>query len=187
MFRKVRVPVLESDRLMLRSWTKRDASDLYEYAKDPRVGPYAGWEPHKSLSESRFVIDEVYLSRMNWAIMLKESGKVVGNIGLDEDPIRRKINSRELGYSLSPQYWGQGIVPEAVRLVLDYVFRIMELECITVRVETYNEKSRRVAEKCGFTFEGVLRHSYRRYDREISDLACYSMLAGDYYERKGEK
>ena len=184
MFRKVRVPTLESERLLLRSWHRKDAQDLYEYAKDPDVGPAAGWAPHRSVGDSRMIIDSVYLERMDWAIVDKETDKAIGNIGFDEDILRRKVNSKELGYSLSRKYWGRGIVTEATKLVVDYAFSVLGLECITMRIEEDNEASRRVAEKCGFRFEGVLRHSYKRYDLRIADMACYSILASDYYEEK---
>lgn len=184
MFRKVKVPQIENERILLRSWTRKDAPDLYEYAKDPRVGPAAGWAPHRSVGDSRLIIEDVYLQRMDWAIVDKATGKAIGNIGFDEDVIRRRINSKELGYSLSREYWGQGIVTEAVELLKDYAFRTMGLECITLRIEDNNIASRRVAEKCGFHFEGILRYSYKRYDLRISDMACYSLLAADYFEEK---
>ena len=181
MFRKVKVPELESGRILLRSWSRKDAEDLFRYASDQRVGPAAGWAPHRSVGESRVIIDEVYLARLDWAIVDKRTGRPIGNIGLDEDTIRQKVNSKELGYSLSADYWGQGIVPEAAGLVLDYAFRTLGLDCVTVRIETDNEASKRVADKCGFQFEGVLRYSYKRYDKTIVDMAYYSMLASDYF------
>ena len=87
MFQRVRVPVLKGDKVILRSWSRKDAADLFEYARDPRVGPAAGWPPHRSQGESRFIIDEVYLSKLDWAIVDIESGKPIGNIGLDEEVV----------------------------------------------------------------------------------------------------
>ena len=181
MFQRVRVPVLKGDKVILRSWSRKDAADLFEYARDPRVGPAAGWPPHRSQGESRFIIDEVYLSKLDWAIVDIESGKPIGNIGLDEEVVRPKIHSREVGYSIAADYWGRGIATEAVSLVVKYCFEVLNLECMTLRVEPDNEASRRVAEKCGFTFEGILRHSYKRYDNVIADMACYSLLNTEYY------
>ena len=85
MFQRVRVPELESDRLLLRGWNKRDAADLYEYASDPLVGPAAGWAPHRNQSESRMIIDQIYTTKLDWAIVDKSSNKPIGNIGLDDD------------------------------------------------------------------------------------------------------
>ena len=52
--------MLETERLILRKWTEEDAESLFEYAKDPEIGPAAGWPPHKSVEESRAVI-KMYL------------------------------------------------------------------------------------------------------------------------------
>lgn len=180
MFRKVKVPRLEGEQIFLRGWNRKDAEDLYAYAKDPVVGPRAGWAPHKSVRDSRLIIEDVYLEKVVWAIIDRESGKAIGNIGFDEDLLRRKVNSRELGYSLSRSFWGRGIVPEAARLVIDHGFRTLGIDCITMRIEEDNEASRRVAEKCGFTFEGILRYSYKRFDQRIANMACYSLLAAEY-------
>ncbi|MBQ0079163.1 MAG: GNAT family N-acetyltransferase [Eubacterium sp.] len=181
MFRKVKVPTLEGDKVILRMWNRKDAADLYEYACDPRVGPSAGWYPHRSVQESRTIIDTVYLSRIDWAIIDKESGKAVGNIGFDDDVIRQNVNSRELGYSLSADYWGRGLTTEAVILVTEYAFTTLGVDTVTMRISPDNTASRRVAEKAGFVYEGILRNSYRQYNNSIVDMACYSMLESDYF------
>lgn len=183
MFQRVRVPVLEGEKVILRNWTHKDAGDLYEYAKDPRVGPAAGWPPHRSRSESGFIIEEVYLRKMDWAITDAKTGRPIGNIGLDDEAIRVKINSREVGYSIAADCWGRGMATEALGLVVQYSFEVLGLDSLTLRVEPDNMASRRVAEKCGFIFEGILRKSYKRYDNVITDMACYSILDVDYYER----
>lgn len=181
MFQRVRVPKLESDRLLLRGWSKRDAADLYEYASDPLVGPAAGWAPHRNQSESRMIIDQIYTTKLDWAIVDKSSNKPIGNIGLDDDGIRSRTNSKELGYSVGSKYWGNGIATEAVNLVKAYAFDELGLYCISMRIETDNMASKRVAEKTGFKYEGTLRQAYRRYDNETVDMACYSILDSDYY------
>ena len=181
MFQRVRVPELESDRLLLRGWNKRDAADLYEYASDPLVGPAEGWAPHRNQSESRMIIDQIYTTKLDWAIVDKSSNKPIGNIGLDDDGIRSRTNSKELGYSVGSKYWGNGIATEAVNLVKAYAFDELGLDCISMRIETDNMASKRVAEKTGFKYEGTLRQAYRRYDNKTVDMACYSILDSDYY------
>ncbi len=181
MFRKVKVPTLEGDKIILRMWSKQDAFDLYEYAKDPRVGPAAGWHPHRSPQDSKRIIETVYLARVDWAIVDKETGKPIGNIGFDTEVLRPNTNSKELGYSLSADYWGRGITTEAVMLLEKYAFEVMGLTCITMRISPDNGASRRVAEKCGFVYEGTLRYSYRQYNNKVEDMACYSILDSDYY------
>ena len=77
---KIKVPTLETERLILRMWKKKDAPQLYEYAKNPNVGPHAGWKPHESVHESRMIISQLFLTNMCWAIVDKETGKVIGEI-----------------------------------------------------------------------------------------------------------
>ena len=124
--RKYRVPLLETERLYLRKWSKKDAADVFEYAKDPAVGPIAGWKPHASPAESKMIINEVFLQKMSWAIEDKESCKVIGSIGFEKDKFRPDIQSREMGYSLSREYWGRGLMTEAAKKLIEYAFEVRE-------------------------------------------------------------
>ena len=72
--------MLETERLVLRRWEDSDAGDLFEYAKDPDVGPIAGWPPHQSIEESREVIKNVFTGREAYAVCLKTDGKAIGAI-----------------------------------------------------------------------------------------------------------
>ena len=72
--------ILETPRLLLRPWQEEDAEDMFEYAKDPRVGPYAGWTPHKSLSDTRLTIrgfmHDTHCDTR--AVVLKSEGRPIG-------------------------------------------------------------------------------------------------------------
>ena len=115
--------ILETPRLLLRPWQEEDAEDMFEYAKDPRVGPYAGWTPHKSLSDTRLTIrgfmHDTHCDTR--AVVLKSEGRPIGSIGLhNRSPrkVRRNRQEREIGYVLNPAYWGNGYIPEAVNALL---------------------------------------------------------------------
>ena len=108
----VRVPQLETDRLILRMWSKKDAAALYDYARDPDVGPNAGWKPHANVGESRMIIDQLFRRNMTWAIVEKATGVVVGSIGFEPDKYRPGIDSKEMGYSLAKSRWGKGYMTE---------------------------------------------------------------------------
>ena len=73
--------IMETDRILLRHWQESDADVLYEYAKKPEVGERAGWSPHNSREESLEIIRTVFNNPTTWAIVLKETGKVVGAMG----------------------------------------------------------------------------------------------------------
>lgn len=176
---------IETPRLILRQWTEEDAADVFKYAKDPRVGPMAGWEPHKNIEESRKIICNIFLPNNDcWAIVWRQTGKVIGSLGLHNDAHRPGIYGRELGYVLSPDYWGRGIMHEAAGAAVAFGFDEMSLELISVYHYPHNSSSRRVIEKCGFRLDGTLRHAKRGYDGTIYDSVCYSMLREEYLARK---
>lgn len=180
--KRIRVPRLETERLILREWTPADAEDLYEYARDPDVGPHAGWKPHEDVRESRKIIDELFRFNETWALVEKESGRIVGSIGLEQDKYRPEIRSREMGYSLGKAYWGRGYMTEAAKRLIHYAFEELKLEVLMIRTGDANLRSRRVIDKCGFTYEGTLRRAYRLYDGRLREVRCYSMLREEFEE-----
>ena len=115
---------IETERLILDKWTtsREDVEGLYGYARDPEVGPNAGWKPHESAEESREIIEELFIPHDVWAIREKETGKVVGSIGLEPDRRRENVNSREMGYSLAKESWGKGYMTEAVNVLRGWAF-----------------------------------------------------------------
>lgn len=177
---------LETDRLILGMWSKKDAEALYDYAQNPNVGPNAGWRPHSDVRESKRIIKEVYMCGDIWKIMFKDSMKVIGSIGLNDDKRRPGIASRELGYSLSEEYWGCGIMTEAARAVVEYAFNDMNLEILAVTTGPDNIRSQRVIEKLGFSFEGTERYAYLIYDRSVRDVNCYSMFRSEWKQITSE-
>ena len=179
---RIKVPILETQRLVLRGWKKKDAADLYAYAKSPNVGPHAGWKPHADIRESRMIITQMFQQNMTWAITIRGEDIPIGSIGFEPDAYRPHINSREMGYSMNEDYWGQGIMTEAARRLLKYGFEELGLASVMIRTGEANKRSQRVSEKCGFHYEGTLRQCYRMYNGEIRDSRVYSMLREEYEE-----
>ena len=174
---------LESNRLQLREWEEIDAKDVFEYAKSKLVGPMAGWKPHDSLEESLEIIQMFKREQDTWAIVLKETGKVIGSVGLHKE---EKEKERMLGYVLGEDYWGQGIFKEASERILAYGFEQMKLERITVYHFSTNRQSKRVIEKLGFTYEESKKNGTTGYDGTFYDKVCYVMTISEYYQRKRE-
>ena len=184
---KIKVPTLETDRLVLRMWSRKDAADLYEYAKNPNVGPNAGWKPHDSVAESRQIIKSVFWENMCWAVVDKQTGRIIGSIGLEKDKFRPDVKSKELGYSLSEDCWGRGLMTEAAKRMVEYAFEELKLDVLMIRTGDANLRSQRVIEKCGFRYEGTLRRTYRIYDGTIREVRCYSILKEEYEKMEEEK
>ena len=180
MSRIIKVPQLETDRLILRMWTRKDAPALFAYASDPDVGPNAGWKPHANEGESRMIIDQLFRRNMTWAIVETETGTIVGSIGFEEDKYRPGINSKEMGYSLAKDRWGRGYMTEAAKRLIRYGFDELKLAVLMIRTSETNSRSQRVIDKCGFRYEGTLRRAYRLYDNTLREVRCYSMLKEEY-------
>ncbi|MBQ9910315.1 MAG: GNAT family N-acetyltransferase [Lachnospiraceae bacterium] len=164
--------ILKTERLILRPWEETDARELYEYAKDPAVGPAAGWPPHKSVEESLFVIRNVLNAPQCYAVCLKEDGKAVGAAELKlhgRSDLTGNTNECELGYWLAKPFWGQGIMTEAAEELIRHGFEDLGMNRIWGGYYDGNVRSARVQEKCGFehqwTSESVdvpLMHEKRR-------------------------
>lgn len=182
---------IETDRLLLRPWSMEDANDLYEYAKVPTVGTNAGWKPHDSLEESREIIKmftDPKKPGVLFALEEKESGKVIGSLGIEEDGRRPGVEGAfSLGYALSQDFWGRGLMTEAVSAAIDYAFQVCGAKLFSVTHYPFNKRSKRVIEKSGFRYEGLLRQASRRYDGVVLDLCFYSMTAAEYCLRDAKK
>lgn len=179
------VPVLETERLILRPWRVEDAPAMFAYAKDPEVGPNAGWKPHESVEESRRILERWTKEDEPdwiWAVTRRGRDEPIGSLGLHEDSVRQGVpGHRMLGYVLGRAWWGQGLMPEAAGAALDYAFAQARLKLVSVRHFPFNSRSRRVIEKAGFRYEGLLRRFGVRWDGAVLDECFYSMTAGEYW------
>ena len=147
---------LETERLFFRRWEERDAEILFEEASNPEVGPPAGWQPHKNVEESLNIIRNVLNGPEAYAICLKENGKPIGTIELrmkDNTDLTDKDDECELGYWLAREFWGQGIMPEAAQELLRHAFEDLGMTKVWCGYYDGNNKSKRVQEKCGFTYQ----------------------------------
>ena len=156
---------IETERLILRAWKDSDLDDLYTYASVPGVGECAGWAHHESVEESKRILAMFMNHKKVFALELKENGKVIGSLGLEElhpDPIGEGAYGREIGYVLSKEYWGRGLMPEAVRGVIKYCFHVLNFDFMTCAHFIQNDRSRRVIEKVGFQFFGETDYKSER-------------------------
>lgn len=176
---------LHTPRLVLRSFEPEDLEDFYAYAQDPEVGPRAGWKPHANRQETEKILGGFIRDGEVWALWHREDKKVIGSLGLHRDAARSVEDVRMLGYVLARPYWGQGLMPEAAEAAMDYGFARLGLALISVAHFPFNAASRRVIEKCGFSYEGTRRHALRRYDGMVLDECCYSMTREEWQALRG--
>lgn len=154
---------LDTPRLLLRPWWENDIQDFFAYASVPGVGEMAGWPHHESIADTGRVLSMFMREKNVWAIVLKAENRVIGSLGLhrswaSEENYYPRERILEIGYVLSKAYWGLGLMPEAVKRVLRFCFDQLSLDAVTVGHFTDNPQSRRVIEKCGFSFVQTDRH-----------------------------
>ena len=157
---------LTTNRLTLRPWRESDLNDFYEYASVDGVGQMAGWNPHRNLEESKAILSRFIEGKRVFALEYK--GKTIGSLGIEEYrekyyPELDALQGREIGYVLSKDYWGQGLMPEAVKAAIDWLFHEVGLDFIMVGHFDWNSQSRRVVEKCGFQYIKTTKYK-TRYD-----------------------
>lgn len=166
-------PKIETERLILRKITLDDAEDMYLYASDEEVTRYVIWDTHSSLSDTIEFIN-TFLSQYHlpWGIELKENGKFIGTVHF---VWWQPEHSAEIGYVLSREYWGKGLITEAARAIITFGFESMNLVRIQARCFLENKASERVMQKLGMSFEGISRKAMY-VKGEYKDLKVYSIL-----------
>ena len=160
--------ILKTERLILRPWRNEDLEDFYEYASVDGVGQMAGWAPHKNREESQMIMTSFINGKKTFA--LEYQGKVIGSLGIERYreevfPELENVRCREIGYVLSKDYWGRGLMPEAVKEVIRYLFEEVGLDVILCGHFTTNNQSHRVQMKCGFH-----HYSFGKYKTRMGDI-----------------
>ena len=156
--------VLKTERLILRPWRQEDLDDFYDYARVEGVGQMAGWIPHESKETTQMILDSFIAHKKTFALEL--NGKVIGSLGIEtyneeKFPELKNLQGRSIGYVLSKDYWGNGLMTEAVNAVQKYLFETVGLDFLLISHFVWNGQSRRVIQKCGFQYLQTSIHETR--------------------------
>lgn len=176
---KKKTKILKTDRLILRKFKISDGYDVFNhYASHEIVTKYLTWKPHKSLDDTIDYLNDVVLKRYEsdysycWAITLKATGQVVGCI--DVRSLDLSTKKCTLGWVLGDEFWGRGIMTEAAKVVVDYLF-----EEGFVRIQSHhhieNIASGRVMQKIGMKYEGTLKKYVLDKYGELQDCKIYAV------------
>ena len=175
--------LLETDRLILRQFVMADADAMYKnWASDDEVTKFLTWPPHADVEATKAVLSNWIANYeksdfYNWAIELKEIGEVIGNISVVV--IKESVACAELGYCMGTKWWGKGIMPEAGKAVIRYLFEEVGFSRIAAVHARNNQKSGRVMQKIGMTYEGTLRKA-GFCNQGVIDEVWYSILKNEY-------
>ncbi len=183
--KRILLPELETERLLLKKISFKDIDDIFEYAVNPLVGPNAGWKPHVTKKDTEEFIKYALKKREYgqpgvYSIYYKDNEKMIGTIEIHS----YKEYKAEIGFVLNPEYWNQGIITEASKAVIIYAFEVLNISRLTYGYFLFNARSKRVCDKLEFTFEGILRNKFKNYDDEIIDEAVSSITKEDYFNNK---
>lgn len=173
---------LETERLILRKFVFEDADAMYNnWASSDTVTKYLTWPSHENVEVTKYLLND-WIPRYNncdfynWAIELKETGEVIGNISVVQ--INEFIKEASLGYCMGKKWWGQSIMPEAGKAVINYLFQEIGFHRIEAHHDKNNPKSGRVMQKIGMTYEGVQRKKGIN-NQGIIDAVGYAILKED--------
>ena len=183
------IPELTTERLTLRRMMVVDTADMYEYASRQEVTRYLTWQPHPDRDYTRQYLEYLgnrYSAGMfyDWAIVYEPDCKMIGTCGFTS--FNCTNDSAEVGYVLNPAYWGKGIAPEALARVLEFGFADLGLHRIEARFIEENDRSRRVMEKVGMTFEGVARGAMLVKGNYVNVGVC-AILEDEWREKYRKK
>lgn len=177
---------LETKRLILRRAMTEDAQPMYEnWASDPEVTKYLTWPAYTSsdMAKERIAIwIEDYRSDDNyqWMIVPKELNQPIGSISVvSKDD---NVGKAEIGYCIGKAWWHQGIMSEALQVVIDFLFEEVGMLRIEAKHDPNNPHSGGVMRKCGMKYEGTSRKSSRN-NQGVCDTACYSILREEYNKK----
>ena len=176
---------LFTERLILRPWNESDAESLYEYAKDDRVGPIAGWPVHTSVENSCEIIKSVLSAPKTYAVCLKDDNRTIGSIGLmigKQSNLDLPDTEGEIGYWIGVPFWGQGLIPEATREIIRHAFEDLSLKTLWCGYFDGNEKSKRVQEKCGFTYHHTNKDIHWQLTDDIRTEHITRLTREEYLE-----
>ncbi len=149
--------IIELESLTLRPWQESDAECLYHFAKNPKIGPIAGWPPHTSIEDSLNIIKTVFSKKETYAIVY--DGIPIGCVGLLFHPDTNHWwgeGAAELGYWIAEPYWGRGFAAEASNALIKRAFDELDVEVIYATYRVENNQSKRVLEKLGFKYYAQL-------------------------------
>jgi ribosomal-protein-alanine N-acetyltransferase len=176
-------PYIESDELTLRKIEKSDLNDFYEMCSNERLYRYKPGIVKKSISTVENMIghyerDFRKKKVIFLGICLNDNNKLVGVAEIFDFDMN--VNQLTIGYTLNEDYWGRGIATKTTKLLLDYLFNVIDVNRIQAYVMPINIKSQNVLIRNGFTKEGTIRQGHMWTGKGVVDLELYSILKSEF-------
>ena len=181
---------LETPRLILRKTKETDAQPMFKnWASDDRVTKFMTWEIYESAKQLENSYHKYLLEQQknddfyDWKIELKEIGEPIGSIGVVS--INDNINEVDIGYCIGFDWWHKGIMTEAFREIIRFLFEEVGVNRIVARHDIRNPHSGDVMKKCGLLYEGTFRQGGKNI-QGICTVSQYALLKEDYENAETE-
>lgn len=177
---------IHTQRLILRRFSLDDAQAMFDnWAKDERVTKYLTWRPHKSPEATKQLLEiwcAAYKDPTTYNWLMEYQGVPIGNISV----VRMNEQSEwaELGYCMGYAYWNKGLMPEAAKAVINFLFAEVGLNRVGISHAVQNPASGRVAQKCGLTFEGTKREYFKKTTGEFLDMCDYAITRSEWKKQR---
>jgi RimJ/RimL family protein N-acetyltransferase len=177
----------KTERLILREFVEEDWRDVLAYQSDPRYLEYYPWSERSAEDVQEFVRRQIELQsqrpriKFQLVLVLKSEDKLIGNCGIRMDT--PEAHQADIGYELSPQYWGQGYATEAAQALVEYGFTQLNLHRIWSWCIADNSRSVRVLEKLGMRQEGRLREN-EFFKGRWWDTLVFGILEDEWREQQ---
>ncbi|MBR5930951.1 MAG: GNAT family N-acetyltransferase [Lachnospiraceae bacterium] len=179
---------LRTERLILRPWTSADAEVLFRWAKDPQVGPIAGWPAHRSIEDSKAMIADQYSKPEVYAVCLcGEEAHPIGCLSLkfgEDTDLSDAADECEISAWLAPPYWGQGLIPEGCDALLGHGFEDLGMKAIWAGYYDGNFKSVACLMRIGFREHHIEKNIYLPLLGELRCGHVVVMTRADWEERQ---
>lgn len=173
---------LETPRLILRPFHEGDEVEMYNnWCSDKRVAKYTTWYAHESVENAKQFLEYLlgqneHKSSYNWGIEFE--GKLIGSINVCT--IDESTDVCGIAYCLGYDYWGKGMMTEACKRVVEFLFNEVGCHKVIASCDCGNVGSSRVMKKIGMKHEGSLKEEVLRKDGSYGDHELYGILRSEY-------
>lgn len=179
-------PRLETERLILRMLTYDDIETVLPHFSNEELARYVDTYPAKTIEDVKGIIDwgkGLFEHKMGtlWGIFSRDGGNFLGSVNYvarQDNNFTKTVHRAEIGYDMSPQYWGKGYMSEALRSVIPYIFDNTAIDRIEATIQPENTRSHNVVSRLGFYREGILRQ-YVLWEGSHLDYVLYSLLKNE--------
>ena len=193
--------MIDAQTAYLRPIKLEDAKDIFEYAQDEDTGPRVGWTPHKNIEETRGLIKNWLSPQSNeeqFAIVLKETGRVVGTMGLTNKNKHKSSNAianklvedgnfvYEIWITIGRKYWGMGLGTKTIKAMIDYLFETVGVDIVLTRHYEQNIGSQKIQERNGLKLIGQYECDKKWYNTDCTTMIVRAKTKEDWKREKQE-